>query len=115
LRFGKRYCQTRKVFQFDQEKLSGLSWQSLASILDLLHVLYQQVSPIVIDVEQVHRMRHHDTEITSELQAKAAAKRILKNVSNPGARYLEEEDLLRFFKKSKVAFVFPQFGGAVRH
>jgi len=87
-----------------------LSWQSLASILDLLHVLYQ-VSPIVIDVEQAHRMSHHDTEITIELQAKAAAKRILKNVSNPGARYLEEEDLLRFFKKSKVAFVFPQFGG----
>jgi len=64
-------------------------------------VLYQQVSPIVIDVEQAHRMSHHDTEITIELQAKAAAKRILKNVSNPGARYLEEEDLLRFFKKIK--------------
>lgn len=32
-------------------------------------------------------MSHHYTNITSELQAKAAAKRIFKNVSKTGARY----------------------------
>jgi hypothetical protein len=41
---------------------------------------------IVINVERLRKMSHHDTHITSELQAKAAAKSIFKNVSKPGAR-----------------------------
>lgn len=45
---------------------------------------------------------HRDTMITGELQAKLTEKRILKDVAKPGARYLEEDNLPRFLKKSEV-------------
>lgn len=38
-------------------------------------------------LKQLHKMSHPDTQITSELQAKAAAKSIWKNVSKPETRY----------------------------
>jgi hypothetical protein len=58
-------------------------------------------------------MNHHDIEMTSQLQAKSTAKSMIKNVSKPRARYREVKDLLRFFKKTDVAFIFPQLEGAM--
>lgn len=81
----------------------------------------EQASPSVIGVEQLQKMKqimsdfnmyllindskhnHHDTDITGELQAKVAAKRILNYVAKPGARYIEEDNVLRFLKKSEVS------------
>ncbi|CAA0831109.1 Mechanosensitive ion channel protein 5 [Striga hermonthica] len=40
--------------------------------------------------------------ITSEKQAKAAAKKIFTNVAKPGAKYIYEEDLLRFMREDEV-------------
>lgn len=48
------------------------------------------------------KYNHRDTMITGELQAKSTEKRILKDVAKPGARYLEEDNLPRFLKKSEV-------------
>lgn len=61
-----------------------LSPQSYLSIFDLLQVSYQKASPIVNTVEQLQKMGHHDMEMTSQWQAKFAAKSIEKNVSKPG-------------------------------
>ncbi|XP_047307895.1 mechanosensitive ion channel protein 10-like [Impatiens glandulifera] len=52
-------------------------------------------------------------EITSEVQAKAAAIRIFKNVAKPHSKHIEEEDLLRFMKKDDVDNVLHLFDGAI--
>lgn len=90
-----------------------LSPQSYLSILDLLQ---QKASPIVNTVEQLQKMGHHDMEMTSQWQAKFAAKSIEKNVSKPGLGkviYKEGKDVLRFFKETDVAFIFSQLEGAI--
>lgn len=53
-----------------------------------------------------------DKEITSELEAKAAAYQIFKNVAKPGSKYIDEDDLLRFMKKAEVDNLLPLFEGA---
>ncbi|XP_078433420.1 mechanosensitive channel of small conductance-like 10 [Wolffia australiana] len=50
-------------------------------------------------------------EITDEWEAKSAARRIFFNVAKPGARVIEEEDLLRFLTKEETELVLPQFEG----
>ncbi|KAK6115183.1 hypothetical protein DH2020_007452 [Rehmannia glutinosa] len=40
--------------------------------------------------------------ITSEKQAKAAAKKIFDNVAKPGSKYIYQEDLMRFMREDEV-------------
>ncbi|CAN8256564.1 unnamed protein product [Cochlearia groenlandica] len=51
-------------------------------------------------------------EITSEMEALAAAYHVFRNVAQPCFGYIEEEDLLRFMIKEEVDLVFPLFDGA---
>ncbi|CAH2072949.1 unnamed protein product [Thlaspi arvense] len=51
-------------------------------------------------------------EITSEMEALAAAYHVFRNVAQPCFSYIEEEDLLRFMIKEEVDLVFPLFDGA---
>ncbi|XP_058103861.1 mechanosensitive ion channel protein 10-like [Magnolia sinica] len=51
-------------------------------------------------------------KISSEREARRAAKLIFKTVAKPGARYIEEDDLLKFLKKDEVRTIFPLFRGA---
>lgn len=53
-----------------------------------------------------------DIEINSEMQAKAAAKRIFKNVAQQDSRSIEKEDLLRFVTPEEVFNVLCLFEGA---
>lgn len=62
------------------KELTGLSRKGLR----LSPQSYQKASPIVNTVEQLQKMGHHDMEMTSQWQAKFAAKSIEKNVSKPG-------------------------------
>ncbi|KAL0438350.1 UNVERIFIED_CONTAM: Mechanosensitive ion channel protein 6 [Sesamum latifolium] len=41
-------------------------------------------------------------QITSENQAKAAAKKIFNNVAKPGSKYIHQEDLIRFMREDEV-------------
>ncbi|KAL0351699.1 UNVERIFIED_CONTAM: Mechanosensitive ion channel protein 6 [Sesamum calycinum] len=41
-------------------------------------------------------------QITSENQAKAAAKKIFNNVAKPGSKYIYQEDLMRFMREDEV-------------
>lgn len=70
------------------KELTGLSRKGLRlspqSYLSILDLLQQKASPIVNTVEQLQKMGHHDMEMTSQWQAKFAAKSIEKNVSKPG-------------------------------
>ncbi|CAF1697153.1 hypothetical protein HID58_050526 [Brassica napus] len=51
-------------------------------------------------------------EITSEMEALAAAYHVFRNVAQPCFDFIEEEDLLRFMIKEEVDLVFPLFDGA---
>ncbi|KAL0709399.1 hypothetical protein Bca4012_016377 [Brassica carinata] len=51
-------------------------------------------------------------EITSEMEALAAAYHVFRNVDQPCFNFIEEEDLLRFMIKEEVDLVFPLFDGA---
>ncbi|GLT71941.1 hypothetical protein SLA2020_439230 [Shorea laevis] len=52
-----------------------------------------------------------DKEITSEMEATAAAYHIFRNVGRPGCKYIDENDLLRFMVKEEVDLVFPLLEG----
>ncbi|KAJ4708968.1 Mechanosensitive ion channel protein [Melia azedarach] len=52
-----------------------------------------------------------DKEITNEMEARAAAYHIFRNVAQPGSKYIEEDDLLRFMIKEEVELVFPLIEG----
>lgn len=60
--------------------VSSLKWFKLRN-------MFQEQAPMSLMLKQLHKMSHPDTQITSELQAKAAAKSIWKNVSKPETRY----------------------------
>ncbi|KAH6820458.1 hypothetical protein C2S53_002616 [Perilla frutescens var. hirtella] len=105
-RFG-----TRKI---DIEKLRKLSMQSTASAWTIKrlvsYVRFFGLSTISKTVDEFGRT---ESEITSEWEARNCAKRIFKNVAKPGAKYIEEEDLMRFLKRIEIHTIFPLFEGAL--
>ncbi|CAL0316232.1 unnamed protein product [Lupinus luteus] len=54
----------------------------------------------------------NDTEIRSEIEAKAAAKKIFLNVSRHDCRYIRSVDLMRFMREDEVERTFNLFEGA---
>ncbi|XP_020969271.1 mechanosensitive ion channel protein 10-like [Arachis ipaensis] len=54
-----------------------------------------------------------ESEINSEWEARNCAQRIFNNVAKPAAKYIEEEDLMRFLKRVEIHTIFPLFEGAL--
>lgn len=95
-----------ELTKLNQKNVSAWKMKRLMKV-----IRHSGLSTIANTIDESEHRR--DTEITNELQAIAAAKSIFKNVAKPGAKYIEEEDLLRFLKKSEVESIFPQFEGAI--
>ncbi|MCL7051609.1 hypothetical protein MKW94_006562 [Papaver nudicaule] len=53
------------------------------------------------------------SEITSEWEARVTAQRVFKHVAKPDAKYILEEDLLRFLRREDIRTILPFFDGAV--
>ncbi|KAM5562631.1 mechanosensitive ion channel protein 6-like [Rosa sericea] len=53
-----------------------------------------------------------DTKIKSEVEAKAAAKKIFRNVARPGSKHIYLEDLLRFMQEDEALKTMSLFEGA---
>ncbi|CAN1143586.1 Mechanosensitive ion channel protein 10 [Linum perenne] len=53
------------------------------------------------------------SEIQSEVEARSCAHRIFRHVAKPAAKYIEEEDLLRFLTTDEVQTIFSFFEGAI--
>ncbi|KAG5542851.1 hypothetical protein RHGRI_015819 [Rhododendron griersonianum] len=51
-------------------------------------------------------------QITSEVQAKAAAKKIFYNVATSGSKYITQEDLMRFLREDEASKTMCLFEGA---
>lgn len=95
-----------ELHKLNQKNVSAWKMKRLMKV-----IRHSGISTISNTIDESEHRR--DTEITSELQAIAAAKSTFKNVAKQGAKYIEEEDLLRFLKKSEVELIFPQFEGAI--
>uniref|UniRef100_A0A0D6QRW5 Mechanosensitive ion channel protein n=1 Tax=Araucaria cunninghamii TaxID=56994 RepID=A0A0D6QRW5_ARACU len=113
--WGKGHEKTRRFIYVDQLHKMNPKNISLWNMKRLIKVIrYSGISTMSDPInDSVSRSGHQrDKEITSELEAMAAAKNIFKNVAKPGAKYIEEKDLLRFLKMSEVASIFSRFEGA---
>ncbi|XAR70720.1 hypothetical protein NMG60_11027681 [Bertholletia excelsa] len=100
--------------RLDIEKLKKLSMhnnKSAWSVKRLVHYVRSfGLSTISKTVDEFGRA---ESEINSEWEARNSAKRIFKNVAKPGAKYIEEEDLMRFLSRVEIHTIFPLFEGAL--
>ncbi|KAF3447574.1 hypothetical protein FNV43_RR12761 [Rhamnella rubrinervis] len=101
--------------RIDPEKLKRLSMTTRATAWSVKRlvslVMSSGLSTISTTVDDFGKS---ESEITSEWEARSCAQRIFKNVAKPGAKYIEEEDLLGFLKSEEVHTIFPLFEGAER-
>ncbi|KAI3924685.1 hypothetical protein MKW92_052741 [Papaver armeniacum] len=100
---------SRKI---DIERLRKLSRQSTASAWSVRrlvnYVMYSGLSTISRTVDNFET-----SEITSEWEARVTAQRVFKHVAKPDAKYILEEDLLRFLRREDIRTILPFFDGAV--
>ncbi|OMO87894.1 Mechanosensitive ion channel MscS [Corchorus capsularis] len=114
---GRKLSKSSKKLgsrRIDMEKLRELSLERPASAWNVKRlVTYVMSSGLSTISKTVDDFGKAESEITSEWEARNTAQRIFKNVAKPGAKYIEEEDLLRFLKRVEVHTIFPLFEGAL--
>ncbi|KAI4312580.1 hypothetical protein MLD38_037386 [Melastoma candidum] len=107
---ARRRSRTRSR-RFDAEKLRKLSMETRGSAWSVKRLVnYVRSSGLTTISTMVDDFGK--AEITSEWEARNSAQRIFKNVAKPNARYIEEDDLLRFFIADEVSAILPLFEGA---
>lgn len=94
-----------KLHQMKQEKVSAWTMKMLVDVISS-----SGLSTFSSTIEESAFDRsggQADKEITSEMEAIAAAYHIFRNVAQPGCNYIDEFDLRRFMIKEEVDIVFP--------
>ncbi|WVZ22698.1 hypothetical protein V8G54_001242 [Vigna mungo] len=105
-RFGSR--------KIDMEKLRELSMESPSSAWSVKRLVnYVRSSGLSTISRTVDDFGNAESEINSEWEARNCAQRIFKNVAKPDAKYIEEDDLMRFLKRVEIHTIFPLFEGAL--
>ncbi|KAK3000903.1 hypothetical protein RJ639_020363 [Escallonia herrerae] len=100
--------------RIDIEELKKLSAQRRAPAWTVKRLVsYVMSSGLSTISRTVDDFAKAESEITSEWEARNCAQRVFKNVAKPSAKYIEEEDLLRFLKSEEVYTIFPLFEGAI--
>ncbi|KAK4415737.1 Mechanosensitive ion channel protein 10 [Sesamum alatum] len=97
-----------KLYKMRREKVSA--W----TMGGLIRVIRNSDLPTISEVldESVEEESEGPKVITSEVEARDAAKRIFRNVAKHGHKYIDEDDLLRFMPKEEVDNAIPLFEGA---
>lgn len=108
----KTVTQTKSSRKIDMKKLRRLSRRASAWSVKRL-VSYVRSSGLSTISRTVDDFGKAESEITSEWEARTSAQRIFKNVAKPHAKFIEEEDLLRFLTSDEVCTILPLFEGAV--
>ncbi|KAK9911508.1 hypothetical protein M0R45_035412 [Rubus argutus] len=110
-----RSCKQDGSRRIDMEKLKRLSMASRATAWSVKRLVsYVRSSGLSTMISSsMDNFGNTESEITSEWEARNSAQRIFKNVAKPGAKYIEEEDLLRFLKTDEIHTIFPLFEGAI--
>ncbi|KAK6232650.1 Mechanosensitive ion channel MscS - like 6 [Theobroma cacao] len=100
--------------RIDMEKLRKLSLESRASAWSVKRLVnYVKSSGLSTISRTVDDFGAGESEINSEWEARTCAQKIFKNVAKPGAKYIDEEDLLRFLISEEVHTIVPLFEGAL--
>ncbi|KAF8040625.1 hypothetical protein BT93_B2752 [Corymbia citriodora subsp. variegata] len=106
----KKVIDMGKIYRMKQEKVSAWTMKMLIDAVTNsgLSTLSNTLDESIDDggVEQA------DKEITSEMEAMAAAYHIFKNVTQAGCNYFDQDDLRRFMIKEEVDLIFPLLEGA---
>ncbi|XP_058106250.1 mechanosensitive ion channel protein 10-like [Magnolia sinica] len=77
------------------------------------HVMSTGLSTISKTVDEtMEDSSGKEGEISSEWEARQEGKRIFQRVAKPNAKYIEEDDLLKYLKKDEVRTIFPLFRGS---
>ncbi|XP_057730479.1 mechanosensitive ion channel protein 10-like [Arachis stenosperma] len=107
----ERFGGSRRI---DMEKLRELSMESTASAWSVKRLVnYVRSSGLSTISRTVDDFATAESEINSEWEARNCAQRIFNNVAKPAAKYIEEEDLMRFLKRVEIHTIFPLFEGAL--
>ncbi|KAK6934886.1 Mechanosensitive ion channel MscS [Dillenia turbinata] len=104
-KFGSRRIDMEKLKKLTESKASAWSVKRLVN--------YIRSSGLSTISKTVDDFGKAESEISSEWEARTCAQRIFKNVAKPGAKYIEEEDLMRFLTRVEVHTIFPLFEGAL--
>ncbi|KAM1124854.1 hypothetical protein FF2_039727 [Malus domestica] len=100
--------------RIDMDKLRRLSMTRRATAWSVKRLVnYVKSSGLSTISRTMDDFGNAESEITSEWEARNSGQRIFKNVAKPGAKYIEEEDLLRFLKSDETHTIFPLFEGAI--
>ncbi|KAK7360597.1 hypothetical protein VNO77_02604 [Canavalia gladiata] len=109
--YNSKKFGSRKI---DMEKLRELSMESNASAWSVKRLVnYVRSSGLSTISRTVDDFGNAESEISSEWEARNCAQKIFKNVAKPAAKYIEEEDLMRFLSKVEIHTIFPLFEGAI--
>uniref|UniRef100_A0A2N9IP40 Mechanosensitive ion channel protein n=1 Tax=Fagus sylvatica TaxID=28930 RepID=A0A2N9IP40_FAGSY len=107
---SKRYGSRR----IDMERLRKLSSEARPTAWSVKRLVsYVRSSGLSTISRTVDDFGKAESEINSEWEARNCAQRIFKNVAKPNAKYIDEDDLLKFLKSEEVHTIFPLFEGAV--
>ncbi|KAL8135724.1 hypothetical protein AgCh_010380 [Apium graveolens] len=95
------------LHRLNQKNISAWNMKRLMNIIrkGTLSTLDEQLQASTDEDES-------EVQITSEYQAKAAAKKIFSNVAKPGSKYIYEEDLMRFMQEDEAFKTIRLFEGA---
>ncbi|EXB74868.1 Mechanosensitive ion channel protein 10 [Morus notabilis] len=94
------------LHKMKQEKVSA--W-TMKVLVDAVSSSGLSTISNTLDEMENGAMEQMDKEITSEMEATAAAYHIFRNVAQPGSKFIDEDDLLRFMIKEEVDIVLPLF------
>ncbi|CAE6097444.1 unnamed protein product [Arabidopsis arenosa] len=106
----KKVIDMGKVHKMKREKVSAWTMRVLVEAVRTSGL--STISDTLDETTYGEGKEQADREITSEMEALAAAYHVFRNVAQPFFNYIEEEDLLRFMIKEEVDLVFPLFDGA---
>ncbi|CAN1804599.1 Mechanosensitive ion channel protein 10 [Linum perenne] len=96
--------------RIDMERLRKLSMESRASAWSVKR-LVKYVKSSGLSTISTAVDGFGQSEIHSEMDARSCARRIFRNVAKPGAKHIEEEDLLKFLTIDEVHTMLPLFEG----
>ncbi|KAK9911500.1 hypothetical protein M0R45_035407 [Rubus argutus] len=108
-------CKQDGWRRIDMEKLRRLSMEGRATAWRTKRLVsYVRSSGLTTMISSsMDNFGNMESEIKSEWEARNSAQRIFKNVAKPGAKYIEEEDLLGYLKTDEIHTIFPLFEGAI--
>ncbi|CAI9100685.1 OLC1v1037838C2 [Oldenlandia corymbosa var. corymbosa] len=107
---GDEVVDVNKLHRMKKEKISSWTMGALVQV-----IRGSGLSTLSDALDSAEDEEVEQKEITSEYEARAAAKEIFKRVAKSGRQYIEEEDLLRFFPMEEVDDVILLFQGAAEN